>query len=73
MPVYEYFCPTCKAKFERLRSITVAQEPATCTNGHTGTRRLVSLVAPSSRAGAEQMAAPAAGGCCGGSGCACGH
>ena len=30
MPVYEYFCSKCKAKFELLRPISEAQNKASC-------------------------------------------
>ena len=35
MPLYEYRCSECDAKFELLRSIAVRGDPATCPRGHT--------------------------------------
>ena len=45
MPLYEYFCPTCNQKFELLRSMSRAEEPAACSSGHTDTSRVLSLFA----------------------------
>jgi putative FmdB family regulatory protein len=75
MPVYEYYCPTCSAKFEKLRPMTASDDGVTCSAGHTGARRLISLFARASRDGeALEMAMPSGGGCaCGGGGCACGR
>lgn len=30
MPIYEYYCPDCKLKFEQLRPISRAGEKAPC-------------------------------------------
>jgi len=30
MPIYEYFCPNCKSKFELLRSMNCVNEDAFC-------------------------------------------
>jgi len=43
MPVYEYFCPTCRSRFELLRRMSQMDEPATCPKGHEGAERVVSL------------------------------
>ena len=31
MPMYEYACPDCGARFEKLRKMSVAGSPARCT------------------------------------------
>jgi putative FmdB family regulatory protein len=75
MPLYEYFCRNCAAKFELLRPMARADEPATCPKGHGTATRMLSVFARARRgevADFEQM--PSAGGCaCGGRGCGCGH
>ena len=70
MPVYEYYCRRCDSKFEKLRPMAVAEQPAECPAGHAGEARTISVFATFSKdAGGET--APVAGGCCGGGGCAC--
>jgi putative FmdB family regulatory protein len=76
MPIYEYYyCLKCAAKFEQLRSMAQADDPATCAKGHTGAARTLSMFATVTRGGggaADMM--PSGGGCgCGGGGCGCGH
>jgi putative FmdB family regulatory protein len=71
MPMYEYYCPTCQAKFEKLRSMSASDGAVRCAQGHEGARRLISVFAMGNRS-AEPAAIPAGGaGCCGGGGCAC--
>jgi putative FmdB family regulatory protein len=70
MPMYEYYCPSCKTKFDRLRPMNAEDGAVQCPAGHTGARRLVSVFAMGGR-GAEPIPA-GGGGCCGG-GCACGR
>ena len=75
MPLYEYYCPACAAKFELLRPMREADERATCPAGHRGGARTLSMFAAVSKGGSggyEPM--PSGGGCaCGGGGCGCGH
>ncbi len=72
MPVYEYYCPTCSSKFEKLlRQPTT--EPVACAAGHTNARKLISVFAVGNRAGDEPLGMPAAGGCACGGNCACGR
>lgn len=76
MPIYEYYCPKCAAKFEELRPIARADEPALCAKGHRGASRTLSMVAPVRAGGGESFAEmpSGGGGCgCGGGGCGCGH
>ncbi|MGI8687155.1 MAG: FmdB family zinc ribbon protein [Thermomicrobiales bacterium] len=73
MPMYEYFCPDCNQRFEKLvRHATPenAEGGATCpTCAQTDTRRVLSVFA------AVTTSAQAESGCCGGNEdgyCACG-
>jgi putative FmdB family regulatory protein len=66
MPTYEYRCRTCDAVFERRRSMSEADDPVTCPDGHPEVVRLLSAFASVSALGGGD--APA--GPCGGS-CAC--
>ena len=73
MPIYEYYCRPCNTKFEMLRPIGRADEEANCPDGHSGSERVLSLIAnyrPSSGGSAVPGSdfSPAAG-----DGCACGH
>ena len=44
MPIYEYECLTCGAKFEKRQSFS--DEPkSNCPNGHSKTRRLIAAPA----------------------------
>jgi putative FmdB family regulatory protein len=43
MPLYEYYCPVCDKKFELLRSMSRAGEPAACPQGHEGAERVISV------------------------------
>lgn len=45
MPLYEYICPTCDARFELLRPMSRAEEDAICPEGHAGARRAISAFA----------------------------
>ncbi len=70
MPLYEYYCPSCKSKFELLRPMSRSSEPAACPAGHLRAERVVSLVA--ARAwDASEGTARATGGCACGAGGAC--
>ncbi|MDQ2784477.1 MAG: zinc ribbon domain-containing protein [Chloroflexota bacterium] len=76
MPMYEYFCPDCNVRFEKLiRHATPenAEGGIACpTCEQTDTRRVLSVVAAVTSSGSSMQMD---GGCCGGSGegyCACG-
>ncbi len=46
MPIYEYQCPTCKERFEKLvRSSASAAEVSCPTCGASGAKRMVSTFA----------------------------
>ncbi|MBI4496705.1 MAG: zinc ribbon domain-containing protein [Chloroflexi bacterium] len=42
MPIYEYLCPICRVRFERLRPLSQSDAPATCPAGHEGAPRAIS-------------------------------
>jgi putative FmdB family regulatory protein len=71
MPVYEYFCPPCGDRFEILRPMSRADEPAVCPSGHSTTNRVLSLFATFTK-GADGESRPVASGCACGGACACG-
>ena len=68
MPVYEYRCCTCDARFDLRRALGEADAEATSPQGHADSRRLLSVFAAGGRSTGP---AAAGGGCCGG-GCGCG-
>lgn len=46
MPLYEYLCSNCQARFEVLRTLGQADDPASCPHCHSSeTRRLISIFA----------------------------
>jgi putative FmdB family regulatory protein len=78
MPLHEYLCQDCRARFESITTRALADE-VTCPRCRSAqTRRLISVIAGvGSRGGFEPSGyapAPSSGGCCGGAGgCACGR
>lgn len=75
MAIYEYYCPTCREKFEERRSMAQATTPATCRSGHRAERTLSAFATPRSGGAGTAVAmdeAGSGGGCCGGGGCGCG-
>ncbi len=73
MPLYEYYCRGCAAKFEVLRPMTRADEPATCPKGHATATRMLSVFARVGRDSAPEFDdSPSSNGCaCCGGGCGC--
>ena len=77
MPVYEYYCSSCKWQFEQLQPMSRAGKDAACPECGTVARRTLSVFAAVSRGGGSDFAceggysreAIPAGGC--GAGCAC--
>ncbi len=66
MPLYEYLCQECHARFERL-ILSRETEGATCPSCDSSqTRRLMSVIAGLGRGGTGAPMAQAQGGCCGG-------
>ena len=72
MPLYEYFCPSCETRFERLRPMTDGRQ-AICPSCATESPRVISLFAAFSKGPAGESMAVAGGGCaCAAGGtCAC--
>ena len=79
MPIYEYLCADCGAKFDKMRSMSQATAPLDCIQcGSSATTRALSLFAAVSRSSSgESKAVSGAGhGCasCGGTHCGtCSH
>lgn len=72
MPIYEYFCPECRATFEKLRPISSSDAEVTCPRCGSPVKRMVSLMAAVGRSGEDAEFSSGGGGCdCGGS-CGCG-
>jgi putative FmdB family regulatory protein len=78
MPMYEYYCRTCKTKFEKLQPMSASDQTVACPSGHAGAVRTLSVVARvgGSRSGDfdfESVSASSnSGGCACGGACACG-
>lgn len=73
MAIYEYYCPTCREKFEERRPMSEATVATTCKQGHKA-ERTISMFAFAGGGSEESFdfgAESAGGGCCGGGGCAC--
>jgi putative FmdB family regulatory protein len=45
MPLYEYECPSCGARFDRLTEAAAADAVACPACGHARARRLISVIA----------------------------
>lgn len=72
MAIYEYYCPTCKEKFDQRRPMTEAATATRCASGHRAERTITAFAVARADAGDGFDMAASAGGCgCGGN-CACG-
>jgi putative FmdB family regulatory protein len=60
MPIYEYFCPQCKLKFELLRPISQVNEAAPCPQCHNDAERSFSTFAAVSKS-ADGLLSPVGG------------
>jgi putative FmdB family regulatory protein len=60
MPIYEYLCPECACKFELLRSVSGANEDASCPKCRHKAKRVFSRFASFSK-GADGESTPIAG------------
>ena len=75
MPLYEYSCPTCDHKFEKLQSMSALG--ADCPNCEQPAKRAISVFASVTKGGNDMPTSMgplpplSGGGCCGG-GCGCG-
>lgn len=77
MPIYEYYCPECKEKFEKLCRFSQADEAAACPKCKHTSKRVISKFASFSK-DSSGMTAPIAGsggGCstCGSTNCSSCH
>lgn len=77
MPLYEYYCPECRTKFDALRPMSKADEAIACKSCESERpTRMLSLFATFSRDASRtnSQATPNnfGGGCCGGT-CGCSH
>ncbi|MCH7705979.1 MAG: zinc ribbon domain-containing protein [Chloroflexi bacterium] len=71
MPLYEYKCPECDVRFERLRPMTDGRQ-ADCPDCETQAPRVLSLFATFSRSADGQVASLGGGcACAAGGACAC--
>ncbi len=75
MPLYEYLCPTCEHKFDKLQPMSATG--ADCPNCEQPAKRAMSVFASMTRGasgetGFSPLPPMGGGGCCGG-GCGCGH
>ena len=74
MPIYEYACSSCGAKFDALRSMKDADKPLDCAKCHsTTTRRVQSMCYSQSQGRSTSTASSGCAGCSGGSCGSCGH
>jgi putative FmdB family regulatory protein len=73
MAIYEYYCSTCRTRFEERRPMSQVATAVKCANGHEAERTVSAFAF--GKAGAQGIdfeAASGGGGCCGGGGgCAC--
>jgi len=71
MPIYEYVCPACEGRFERLLTMG-ASDPACPSCGEERLRRQPSRIALVA-AGGRPSGSSSGGGCACGGACACGR
>ncbi len=61
MPIYEYECRTCGARFDKLVFLTAKPKPVNCPERSSDqVDKLLSLIAYASGSGAERAASSAA-------------
>jgi len=71
MAIYEYYCPTCRNRFEQRRPMSQAAVAVRCDHGHEAERTVSAFAAPRGADGPMELGG-GGGGCCGGGGsCAC--
>ncbi|MCS7294225.1 MAG: FmdB family zinc ribbon protein [Chloroflexota bacterium] len=66
MPIYEFYCPTCRERFEERRPMHAMAAEARCRQGHLAERVLSAFAVASGTREGE-----AGGGCCAGGACGC--
>lgn len=74
MAIYEYYCQSCKKKFERRRPMSDVAVVTDCDCGSKAERMISMFAAPRSDGDAmfDMDAMGGGGGCCGGGACGCG-
>ncbi len=71
MPIYEYWCPECRAAFEKLRPMQSNDSEVTCPRCGSKVKKMLSVVAAIGRSSGDESYASGGGGCgCGGN-CSC--
>ena len=74
MPIYEYVCQDCGARFEALRAMKDADQPITCKKCYgPRTNRALSLFNATSGGQTVTHANGGCGGCAGDTCASCGH
>jgi putative FmdB family regulatory protein len=80
MPLYEYHCSNCQARFEALRLMSQSDSPIACPRcADTGSRRVMSACATiskengGSRLVTSSQSGAGCGACAGGHCASCGH
>jgi len=75
MPIYQYYCPECKEKFELLRRISQLEEPASCPKCKRSSTKILSKFASFSKDANGNTASVTGSGCstCGASNCTSCH
>lgn len=66
MPIYEFRCRACDARFEERRAMADADAPARCPRGHVDATRLLPVFAATGFATQGAQGCGAGAGCCGG-------
>ena len=71
MPIYEYVCPGCDAKFELLRPLSKAEEDVSCPRCQNTAKRVLSTFCSFSKDESGLTSSIGGGSCgsCGTSGC----
>ena len=57
MPLYEYVCPDCKLKFEKIRPLSQADQSVPCPNCRGEARKVMSTFACFSKGADGEMSA----------------
>ena len=75
MPIYEFRCSTCGAKFEKRLSMSAANNPMDCPGCGGASKRLISACAAIRRSENGQVSSVSGGctGCSGGNCSGCHH
>jgi putative FmdB family regulatory protein len=71
MAIYEYYCPTCRSRFELRRPMAAAALSVQCEQGHPAERAISAFAVARTGAAGDPLPAGGAGCGCGGN-CACG-